>query len=351
MEPRHTKQRAARAGGGRIARFWPMLLLAVVLLPALPVWAANTPVATAASTNLKTPTGGKTETFAGNRQLISNGNVIRIGKDFVIAAGTKHIGNILAFGGNIIVDGELNGQIIVVGGTVRISGTVDDGVAAWGGRVVLKPGAVVAGAVTAIGGGLERADGVELRSDVNSISLSQGLHVPRMRLYPFRPHTLGTYALYLIGLYITVLIMGYIFPSQLASVERVLQGTLWRSALVGTLALILVLPVTAVLILSIAGLPLVVLYWLAMGWACVLGYVGIARSVGRVVYLRSGLPARFPGGKGERPAVSRLLLYAAIGVLVLGILRAIPWLGPISGFVVLVCGLGAALRTHRGAAA
>ena len=274
------------------------------------------------------------ESFTDNQQSSSSGPLLKIGKDVTIPAGTQHTGNIVAFGGHVTIDGQLNGNIMAIGGTVKVSGEVINNITVIGGLLFLHSGARVEGNVTAVGGGLEREDGVQLQGDVNNISLSRGLRVPR--LSPFRPRSYPAYFFYLLSLYLSVLIISRFFPKQLLSVENSIQSRFWRSTSIGLMALILMLPISAGLIVAAAGLPLAFLYWLIMGWATVLGYAGVTRSLGRWLCCR----CRLPGGQ--------LWLTAFIGVLVLGILRAVPWLGPVTAFIVLICGLGAAIRTHLG---
>jgi len=339
-------KRAAATLGLLAALTLTATVWAVEVAPISPLTSSNenAPISPLTSSNENAPVSPLAATDELTEEAVANpanssGSVFRIGKEFVVAPGTKHTGNVLAFGSNVVVEGELVGHITAIGGTVLISGPVTQEVTVLGGRLILQSGADVEGTITAIGGGLERAEGVELHTDVNIVSLSQGLRVPRMRFFPFRPHTLFSYIVYLLGLFICVLLTGYFFPMQLGNVEKVLLQKTMRSVLVGIAALIVLLPLTAALIIVAAGLPLVFFYWLAMGWAGVLGYAAVARTVGQVLYTRVGLPARWPW------------LHVALGVLVLGVLRSIPFLGPVTGFVVLVLGMGAALRTHLGAVA
>lgn len=268
------------------------------------------------------------------RNLVQ-GNVIRVGSDYVVDADTSLSGNIIVFGGNISVQGSLEGRAIAVGGTVRVEGDVTGDIVAIGGRAVLLRGAAVTGSVNAIGGGVERAENVELCGEVNSISLAQGLHVPQFRLFPFQAPSFPVYALYLLGLYLTVLAVGYLFPEHARTAGNVLAALPWRSLWVGAVVAVLIVPLTILMVLSIIGRPLVLVLWLGFLVAKLLGYVAIVRVTGALVVERLGFH-------------TCSAIHAASGVLVLGLLRAIPYVGIISAVVVFLSGLGAALISRLG---
>lgn len=263
------------------------------------------------------------------------GTTIRVGSDYTVAAGSEHTGSILVFGGNILVEGQLEGGAIAVGGKVQVSGAVAGDVVALGGRVILLEGSSLVGSVMAIGGGVEHDKNVELRGPVNSISLAQGLRLPQFDPYPLQLRSFSGYSLYLLGLYLSVLIVGYLFPKQAGEVDQALSTHPCRSILVGTVCLALIVPLTVVMAATVVGLPLVLIIWLVFLIAKLLGYVGVVRATGRELIERVGLHVGIP-------------VHLAIGVVVLGLVRAIPFLGLLSGILVFVAGLGAAFISRLG---
>lgn len=265
----------------------------------------------------------------------TSGTVMRVGSSYIIPAGANHNGGVVVFGGNISVLGNLNGRAIAIGGAVEVNGTVTGDIIALGGRVILREGAQVSGSVTAVGGGVERADHVQLRGEVNSISLSQGLRVPQFHLFPFNLRSFPIYSLYLIGLYLSALIIAYLFADQAVAVEHTLLAFPGKSALVGILTLILIVPLTIVMAFTVVGLPLVLLTWLTFFVAKLLGYMAVAAATGRLSLGKLG--QRLP-----------LPVNLAIGVVLLGFLRAVPYAGFLFGILVLAMGLGAALISHFG---
>lgn len=263
------------------------------------------------------------------------GNVVRVGSDYVVDASTSFSGNIIVFGGNISIQGALEGRAIAVGGTVRVEGNVAGDIVAIGGRTVLLRGAAITGSVNAVGGGVERAENVELCGEVNSISLAQGLRVPQFRLFPFQPRSVPVYTLYLLGLYLTVLAVGYLFPEHARTAGSVLAALPWRSLWVGAVALLLIVPLTVLMVLSVIGRPLILVLWLGFLVAKLLGYVAMVRVTGALLVERLGYH-------------TCTAIHVASGVVALGLLRAIPFVGVISGIVVFLGGLGAALISRLG---
>ena len=264
-----------------------------------------------------------------------HGNVIRIGADYTIDRHSSVRGIIIVFGGNISIEGELAGRAVAVGGTVRVEGRVNGELMALGGRAVLLRGASVTGRVSAIGGGVERAENVELIGEVNSVSLAHGLRVPDFRLFPFRARSVPVYALYLLGLYLTVLAVGYLFPEHVRNATRALAAFPWRSLWVGTLSVVLILPVSVLMYVSVAGRPLIMVSWLVFLAAKMLGYVAAVLFVGTSLTGRFGLSGCWA-------------LDMASGVLILGLIRSVPYIGGISGAAVFFFGLGAALISRLG---
>jgi hypothetical protein len=216
-----------------------------------------------------------------------------------------------------------------------VTGQAHGDVIALGGRAVLEEGASVAGSVTAIGGGVQRADHVELRGEVNSISLAQGLSVPQFHLFPFNLRSFPIYSLYLVGLYLSALLIASVFTDQAAAVERTLIAHPGMSSLVGLLILLLIVPLTVVMAFTVVGLPLVLLAWLAFFTAKLLGYLAVATAAGHLLAGKAGKKLPFP-------------VHLAFGVVALGFLRAVPYAGYLFGLLVLVIGLGAAFISHFG---
>ncbi|HHT28138.1 MAG TPA: hypothetical protein GXZ82_12945 [Firmicutes bacterium] len=266
---------------------------------------------------------------------VSEGAIVRIGKAFSIPAGDEHVGSIYVFGGNVDVAGVLRGRVVAVGGTLKISGNIEGDIIALGGRVTLIDGASIVGNVLAAGGGVHRDANVSLRGELNSINLSQGLHVPQFYWLPYNVKSFPIYSLYLLGLYIMAVIISLVFKEQAATIETALAAYPTRSLFFGLLALLLLVPVTVLLALSVVGMPLAYLIWLCFLIAKLMGYVVVADATGKYIF----------GHLGKR---TPQLLHLALGIIVLGALRAIPYIGFVFGWLVLMVGVGSVVISRFG---
>lgn len=138
-----------------------LLLLAMVLLPASPVYAQG-------------PGSG-------------SGRVM-FGTNITIASDEPFNGDLVLFGGNVTVekDAELNGDLVVIGGNVMSDGSVNGDVVVVGGQIKLEETAVVSGDVVLVGGQIQRAEGAEIKGDlVNNVAPQ--IDIPNGRVPPSVP--------------------------------------------------------------------------------------------------------------------------------------------------------------------
>lgn len=76
-----------------------------------------------------------------------SGNVVRFGSDIVIREGQTVLGDVVAMGGDVTVDGHVEGEVVAMGGDVFLgpTGRVDGQVVTLGGQLHEKPGSHVGG--------------------------------------------------------------------------------------------------------------------------------------------------------------------------------------------------------------
>jgi hypothetical protein len=96
---------------------------------------------------------------------LAGGQVV-FGGDVNVPAGETDNGDVVAFGGDVTVDGTVTRNVVAMGGNVHINGTVDRDVQAVGGNVFLGPKAVVGGNINLLGGNLTRATGAQVGGSV-----------------------------------------------------------------------------------------------------------------------------------------------------------------------------------------
>lgn len=251
----------------RSARFRVGLLFSAVVVLAAPAMAllAQSP----------------TDSFDGHRRHERPDVRMRLGGDIHIAAG-EHVGQ----------------EVVAVFGSVRVDGEVDGDVVAVGGHVHLGEHAIVRGLTTAVGGRIHADPGARPlggRTEVawmwppewTGTADAAAFRVP----WPSREWWAGSALLFtglrlgLIGLFglIAVLLGGGLFGRA----SRRIAAAPWTSTAVGAGAQLLVAPlfavVTAALVFSVVGLPLVALMpvlalLLAAVW--LVGFAAVAAQIG-----------------------------------------------------------------------
>lgn len=259
----------------------------------------------------------------------------RMGGNVVVEAGERILGDAVVVGGSVDVFGEVTGDVVAIGGAVRVSGRVLGDVIAVGGAVTLDEGAVVSGDVTAVGGRVQRDPTAVVRGQVNVINIADGLRFGAGAVAPWFAWSAFRYPagiFYVLGLFALALLVAAVIPDKVQAVEDHMESNAGRSAVIGLITLVLLVPLTVVLILTIVGPPLL---WLGFFAAKMLGYVALVRLVGRKV------TDHFANGAAP-------VWQLAAGVAIVAVLRYVPFLGALFSFVVTIWSLGAVLDTKFG---
>ncbi|HUR33504.1 MAG TPA: hypothetical protein VM032_06890 [Vicinamibacterales bacterium] len=217
-----------------------------------------------------------------------NGDRVRIGGDVTVDAAEVIEGDVVAVGGPVKVDGEVRGDVVSVGG-----------------GVTLGPTAVVDGDVTSVGGPLRRDPGAVVRGKAQEVSLA-GFDFGR---WTWRRNPVGLWwgsmlgsAFAFVGTLVRVAVLclfaalvvlfGRDYMERAGSVAAVSS---LKAGAVGLLAQILFLPLLVitivVLVMTIVGIPLLLLLpFVLLGIAVValVGFSGVAHRVGGIVAARLG---------------------------------------------------------------
>lgn len=284
-----------------------------------------------------------------------------------------------------IEEGEtVDGTLLLVDSRLQLDGTVDGDVILLGGSADLGPesritgslrnaNADVSGRLGAVSGGISEIEASSLAPLVDTVvreivreapNANENRNVPRRVSFrsPWRSISRGlggllqtfiTFALaFAVGLGIL-----YFFPRNLEVVSRTAREAPGRSLLVGMAGIVLAVPIFVVgiflLAVSIVGIPLL-LVWipvmpLAVCVAILLGYLGVARNLGRWCSGREF--SAFEGLDTTRPAVQigcglavLLVAYALANVFEM----AGSWLGVFEGFFMFAAGTVTVLAASIG---
>jgi hypothetical protein len=270
-------------------------------------------------------------------------------------------------------DEVVNGAVVAVLGSATVEGEVRDDVVVVGGDLRLGPDANVRGDVTVVGGKIDADPKARVGGALNEV----GLDIPRVRVHPFdawgwRTHPFRNWwisprfdlfavslRLLLFGLVSMVLV--FAAPRPIRRIERRVAAEPWKSGLVGLLAQLVLVPLLVltivILIVSIIGIPLLLLIpfaLLALLFALLLGFAGVAARVGGWAQVRFGLSP-------PNRAVTVLLGLVAIWLLTLvghlvalggwavwGLAAVFAVVGFLVEYLAWTVGFGAALLTRFG---
>ena len=269
----------------------------------------------------------------------------------------------LVFGGPLYVHGKVAGDAVAVGGSVTVSGEVTGDVAAVGGNLTLEAGAEVFGDVVSVGGDVDIDDEARVRGQIIEVPFGPNLRFGAWpgaifggrhgwhsddELIALSPWGVATnfmweaFKLVVLGLLACFVML--IAREPLERVKRRAAAEPWKSGLVGLLVQILFAPllvlVTLILVISIIGIPLVLLvpfFVLALLLVAFLGYSGVALGLGEL------LRDRF-GWKLANPYAVLLLGVLTIQIWsVIGDLLDFGW-GPLWFFAVMFGIVGALIK-------
>jgi hypothetical protein len=281
--------------------------------------------------------------------------------------------DVVTLGGPIRVDGEVLGDAAAIGGSVRINGKVGGDVVAVGGTVRLGPKSEVMGDVTSAGGQVIREAGSRVHGEINEaggpgrleidgdrdfdVDFWPWVHSPFNRAMQVFWSVLG---LAVLGLLVALVVV--VARERVERVERMVAEEPWKSVGAGLLAQLLFIPLlvvtTIVLVISIIGIPVLLLYpfvFLGLLLAALVGFAAVALRLGRL------LEARFDRRFGT-PVAAALVGVVAIEIwnvvgkflgLGGGVLDFLAWMfvafGFLVGYLAWTAGFGAMLLTRFGA--
>ncbi len=245
----------------------------------------------------------------------------------------------------IAEDETVPDAVVAIGGSVTVNGRAEDNVVAVGGSVHLGPKAYVRGDVVAIGGTVTREAGAEVRGRISEVGFGRGEWRGPVIAWPPIDWEVGRWFAFagtLLRVAFVLFLVALIAVIAAAPVRvvggRVAQAP-WIALLVGVAVQVLFGPALVALVIalliSIVGIPLLVLVpfvvFGAIAFAFV-GFTGVAARVGAAL-----LPG--PGGAG-RPALTTALVGALALMAVTILARLIGLLPQPLGW--LAVGIGAA---------
>ncbi|MBI2954416.1 MAG: hypothetical protein HYY30_08890 [Chloroflexi bacterium] len=274
-----------------------------------------------------------------------DGGRVQFGRSIVIPAGQVVDGDLVAVGGNIVVDGQVYGDAVATGGNVDVSGEVIGQVVSVGGNVHLASTATVRRGVVVVGGSFQREEGAVVNGDIVETGPGEFL-IPQLPPWSFawqanrQPgdgfgllFAIFSSLLAAIAFLALSVLAAVIFPEQLNVVRRTIESAPLQVLGVGVLSAIVSVMLTPILLFTCIGLPI---FWMIVIAATLFGTVGIALLVGERLFL------------AIHTRSFTTILATAVGTLVIWMASLLPIFGGIFMLFVFFFGLGAVVLSRFG---
>ncbi len=251
---------------------------------------------------------------------------------------------LVAIGRDLILDGEAQADVAAIEGSVAISGSVQGDVVVLGGDARLAPSARIAGDVFVLGGTITAAPGARIEgrsvsyrnASVAWMTLLEG---PTLGLESRSTVVVGAKLALLAAWSALLMLLFAACGRQLISTADEIRGEPFRgfaTGLVGVLALVLTALFFSAFAGALIGVPLLVLVVLAALALKLWGMVAVFYALGDFLLTRIFR-------RRMRPASA-----ATLGLLLLGLVKFIPYLGVWAWTIATLIGVGATLATKFG---
>lgn len=261
-----------------------------------------------------------------------------------LEAGSLARHQLVAIGRDLVVAGEALGDVAAVEGSVEVSGRVDGDVVVLGGDARLLSSARIGGDVHVLGGVIRTSPGARVQGRMVSYPTASSALVtliegPSLGLGFSSPIVLGTKLALLAAWAALLLLLFAASGRQVLETAGEIRRDPFRSffvGLTGLLALVLTGIFFSAFTGGLVGVPLLVLIvllaLLLKLWGMVAVFYALGEWLARRVFRR-------------RP---RPLNAATLGLLVLGALKFLPWLGVWAWTAASLIGIGASLSSKFG---
>jgi len=258
---------------------------------------------------------------------------------------------IVAIGRDAVIDGEALAGVTAINGSVSISGTVRGEVTVLGGNLTLEAGASVEGDALVLGGQLvasrdARISGRAVAYPTVSRAWLTLLEGPSLGLAASSPLVLGA-KLGLVAAWLALTLLFFATAGRpivrTADEIRLEPLRCFATGLVGLSSIVLTALFFSALLPSLVAVPMLALVVLAALALKLWGMVAVFHGCGRWL---ANLAASLRGGRRSLRIVQ--LHAAVLGLLVLGAVKLVPYLGLWAWTAATLVGMGAALRSKFG---
>ncbi len=201
--------------------------------------------------------------------------------------------DIVRFGEDIVVDVDelIDGSVVSMGGDVIVRGRVTEDVVSLGGSVTLEDGSVVEGDAVAIGGKLDRQRGARLDGE------NVGLRFIPGEYGPFGSPDGHVFFIVLTAisvgfLWICGVLFEWLMPLRMRNMAEQVRIKLWPSFFAGLAVHLLFLPVFALLLVTVIGIPLAILLPFVFALIITVGTIIVTALLGARLWGNATLRSR-----------------------------------------------------------
>ncbi len=264
------------------------------------------------------------------------GDVIIFGGAVTVEGTTD---DVVVFGGPVRSTGIINGNTIAFGGGVSINGPVAGDLVAFGGGVSLGENAIINGDVITFGGGVSQHTDAIIKGNV--VRGTSDVFVVGPEIFrDVSPQIFnginwwfkiaGSILMVVIGWLIAILM-----PRNIENIIDKICNNGPKAFGVGLLIKLLALPITIAFLITILGIPLIPIFWLALWFTQLMGLAAIGLVLGRKLFKQFGQNVS-------------LGIAVFVGLIIIALFRQIPFAGGIILFFVKSLGLGAVVISKFG---
>lgn len=238
--------------------------------------------------------------------------------------------SIVKIGGDVVVvESEEVDDAVAVGGDITVNGTVNGNAVAVGGSIHLGQNAVIRGDAVSIGGTVHKEEEAVIHGDMVEIGDMGFLSY----VIPFgKP---GFWEIHwafkivsFIGFLVIALFIILLLPNQISAVARGIEKDVVTTILYSVVGVVLIVPLAISLAISVIGIPLIPLEILAIILAMVLGYIAVAQLIGTRALASI-----------KKPSES-LIAQTFSGLVILAVVGLIPFIGLLVKGIVFLIGFG-----------
>jgi secretin/TonB-like protein len=265
----------------------------------------------------------------------------RVGGDVVVEAG-EDARDVHAVGGNVTLkSGAEAREVVAIGGSVTLeAGATAQQAVAVGGDVRVGPGATVVQDAVSVGGKVQVDPSGDVGGEQTAVSIPgvSGLIAKLSRAQGRDHHSpawslAGALARYAVYLALSLLVV-LLFQRRVEVVATSIENDPAKALLAGLLGLVAQPFLAILLIVTLVGIPLVLVQVLGVLVAGVFGFTALAWWLGR------RLPVRISRGA--------MVLQLALGMAIVFVATQIPVVGWLAWTAAVIITFGAVLRTRFG---